>query len=336
VEGEETAMEATLFEDPACCWCWAFQPVATVFAFELGTLVRIRHVMGGLRDRPVADAGFIMQQWKKAEAVSGMPFDGEVWRLPPLRTTFLACRSIKAAAMFDQQAAARLLRKLQEAFCVERVLIDDIEAIFSLARQVGCDVEAMAENLASGRAEALFARDRAEAAQHGFGFPTLILRSGNQDSPIVLQGAVPYADILQALSSLGFPVKDRPRFRDTAECWARLFRIHRRLTFAEIHEVTGLDRQTFAARARDIGIRQSGVFHEIERLADGREREASQPQAPAASPAPAAPPEPVAPREPACPSLSVAEPAPVDGEAALPAAGAPSERDEAPLEASPE
>jgi protein-disulfide isomerase-like protein with CxxC motif len=320
-------MEATLFEDPACCWCWAFQPVATIFAFELGTLVRIRHVMGGLRDRPVADAGFIMQQWKKAEAVSGMPFDAEIWKLPPLRTTFLACRSVKAAAMSDEQAAARLLRRLQEAFCVEQVRIDELEMIFSLARDVGCDVEAMAENLASGRAEALFARDRSEAAQHGFGFPTLILRSGHQDAPVVLQGTVPYDDILEALASLGCPVRDRPRFHDTPECWSKLFRIHPRLTFAEIQEVTGLDRQALAARAKGMGIRQSGIFYEAP-APGGRERETRRPQAPAASPSPEAPDEP-------CPSCSVEELPGLDGEKLVPGE-TPPETAASPLEASPE
>ena len=86
-------MEVTYYEDPACSWCWAFQPAATAFAFEFRDLVRVRHVMGGLRDRPADDADFVVQQWKKAESLSGMPFETGIWARHTLETTFTACRA---------------------------------------------------------------------------------------------------------------------------------------------------------------------------------------------------------------------------------------------------
>ncbi len=256
-------MEVTFYEDPACSWCWAFQPVATRFAFEFGHLLRPRHVMGGLRDLPAADVRFVIQQWKKAEAVSGMPFDPRIWRKHRLRTTFVACRAVKAAGMISEEAAHRLLRRLREAQFVEQIPVDEVENIVHLGSEVGIDPDRLRENLASGRAETLFARDRAEAAQYGFGFPTIVLRNGPQDEPTVLQGAVPYEYILSALSARGFDLRKRRRFRDTEEHWAALFRIHRRLTLAELRKVTQLDGDRLLARICELGLRKRRVFYEL-------------------------------------------------------------------------
>ncbi|MGQ9591700.1 MAG: DsbA family protein, partial [Planctomycetota bacterium] len=256
-------MEIAFYEDPACSWCWAFQPVATRFAFEFGPLLASRRVMGGLRDLPAADAKFVIRQWKKAEAVSGMPFDPRVWRKYRLRTTFVACRAVKAAGMISEIAAHRLLRRLREAQFVEQVPIDDVETIVFLGTEVGIAAHRLRENLASGRAETLFARDRAEAAQYGFGFPTIVLRDGPLEEPTVLQGTVPYRDLLRALSAHGFDVRRRRRFRDTEEHWAALFRIHPRLTFAELQKVTRLEGSRLQDRLADLGVRKRGVFYEL-------------------------------------------------------------------------
>ncbi|MBI4601011.1 MAG: DsbA family protein [Planctomycetes bacterium] len=256
-------MEVTVYEDPACSWCWAFQPAATALAFELGHALRVRHVMGGLRDRPAADADFVVGQWRKAETISEMPFDPGIWSKHVLRTTYGACRAVKAAAILSATAAPRLLRRLQEAFFIERVPIDSAEEILRLAAEVGLDPEDMLENLSNGRAEALFARDRVEAGQHGFGFPTLVLRSGQLDALTLLQGAVPYDEILQTLLALGVPSSARRRFKDTREDWVRLFKVHRRLALAEIRQVTGMEPRHLLARLEEIGLRPCGALYEL-------------------------------------------------------------------------
>lgn len=184
-------MEVTVYEDPACSWCWAFEPVATTFAFELGHRFSIRHVMGGLRDRPAADVDFIVGQWRKAEAVSGMPFDVGIWEQHTLRTTFMACRAVKAAVILGADAATGLLRRLREAFYTEQARIDDANEVLRLAAEIGIDRELLLESLSNGRAETLFERDRAEASGQGFGFPTLLLHGQQQEEPLLLQGSVP-------------------------------------------------------------------------------------------------------------------------------------------------
>jgi protein-disulfide isomerase-like protein with CxxC motif len=256
-------MEVTFYEDPACSWCWAFQPVSTTFTYEFGEVVQPRRVMGGLRDRPAADAEFVVRQWKKAEAVSGMPFDCRIWKKHLLRTTFVACRVVKAASMIDELSAHRLLRRLREAQFVEQTPIDDLETVIQLGAELGIDTDQLRENIASGRAEAVFARDRVEAAQHGFGFPTILLRNGDQEKPILLQGAVPYDDIVQALYSIGISHKQRQPFRDTQRHWERVFAIHPRLTLVELQKVTQMPKPKLLARLEQLGIHRHAPFYTL-------------------------------------------------------------------------
>lgn len=255
-------MEVTVYEDPVCSWCWAFQPVSTIFEYEFRDLIAIRHAMAGLRDRPPADADFFAEQCRKAGEVFEMPFDCGVWKKRLLRSTFPACRAVVAASLIDRGAGPRLLRRLREAFHLEQVLIDDAETILRLATDVGIDVEALGENLASGRVEALFDRDRIEASRHGFGLPTLVFRSGRSEPPTVLEGAVPYEDILAALAACGIDIRERARFQDTPEGWQRLFSIHRRLTATEIRTVADLDPGKLERRLAEVGARLRGHFFE--------------------------------------------------------------------------
>src|SRR5262245_23098779 len=77
-------MEITLLEDPACSWCWAFQPVITAMLYELAghsfkTAIRLRSVMGGLCDRPAVEASFFARHWQTVAELSGMPFNTSIW-----------------------------------------------------------------------------------------------------------------------------------------------------------------------------------------------------------------------------------------------------------------
>src|SRR5882672_4996308 len=114
-------MEITLLEDPACGWCWAFQPVTTALSFELidgarKPALKLRRVMGGLRDSPVVEASFLTRHWQTAAQLSGMPFNPAIWERHLLRTTFESCRAVKAATAQGQRAADRFLRRIREAF----------------------------------------------------------------------------------------------------------------------------------------------------------------------------------------------------------------------------
>lgn len=259
-------MEITLLEDPACSWCWAFQPVITALQFEfLGREARghlkLRRVMGGLHDRPVVEASLFARNWLRAGEISGMPFNPEIWDRHLLRTTFEACRSVKGAQTQGQSAADRLLRRIREAYHVEGIPIDNREVILELAREVGLDLDALRENIENGRAEALFERDRREASEYRFGFPTCLVRKHPNDTPTVLNGVVTYAEVIHALLTLGLPPRARRRFEDRPQDWDRLFAIHARLTLAEIRLVSRLEGQALAESLARNSIQESGPFY---------------------------------------------------------------------------
>ncbi len=258
-------MEIILLEDPACSWCWAFQPVITALEFELLRAplkrpIKFRRVMGGLSDRPVIEGSFSARHWMIASVLSGMPFNPDIWDRHLLRTTFEACRAVKAALVQGQAPADRLLRRIREAFHVEGIPVDDREVLLELARGAGLDVEALREFLANGRADLLFDRDRQEVAPYRFGFPTLLLRKHPNDLPVILHGMVQYGEVLQVLHRMGLPPEERRRFVDCREHWDQLFAIHLRLTLAEIRLVTGLEGDLLAEAVARNAFEQGSFF----------------------------------------------------------------------------
>lgn len=258
-------MEITLLEDPACSWCWAFQPVTTALEFEvlrapLKRPIKLKRVMGGLSDRPVIEGSFFARHWMSAAELSGMPFNPEIWSRHLLRTTFEACRAVKAAQALGSPAGDRLLRRIREAFHADGIPVDDRETLLELAREEGLDVEAIREHLASGRAEQQFDRDRQEVTPYRFGFPTLLIRKHPTDQPTILHGMVQYGEVLQVLQRFGFPLGERRQFVDCPEHWDALFSIHRRLTQAEIRLVTGLDEAPLAEALARIANQEGPYF----------------------------------------------------------------------------
>ncbi|MEM7231359.1 MAG: DsbA family protein [Planctomycetota bacterium] len=260
-------MQVVLFEDPACSWCWAFQPSDTTFRFEFGDELDVRRVMGGLRDQPLPDRGFLRRQWLLAAEVSGMPFDPSILEARTLQSTFHACRAVKAVQVSQPALAERYLRRVREAFYVERVFVDDLNTLYSLATEVGVSLPKMEDHVDSARAEGFFRQDQAEAARFGFGFPTMVLMPTPGDTtadPVLLQGAVPYDDIVKAISEFGSR-EEIPRriFRDTPDDWRRLFGLHTRLTLAEVAQVTGLEEIHLRKRLLEFGVDLSGPFCKV-------------------------------------------------------------------------
>lgn len=261
-------MEVVFIEDPCCSWCWAYQPVRTAFAFEYQGYVRSRCIMGGLRDYPIADVDFVVGQWRMAAQMSGMTFDTGIWKKRVLRTTYVACRAVKAVGLVRPGLADRFLRRLREAFFTEQRAIDDLERILPLAEEVGVDVDRFGDHISSGRAEALFQRDLSEASRHGFGYPTTLVRNPHADHPIVLEGVIPYSDLTRAIADMGFPAKRRRKFRDRPRDWQRLFQLRPRLSLPELTLVTELRRDDLKKRLSQLGARQIGPFYCLDTAKD--------------------------------------------------------------------
>ena len=253
-------MEILFLEDPACGWCWAFQPVQTAFLFEYGERIPWRIALGGLREQPVPDPELCKRHWELAAEISGMPFHTGQWDLHQVATTSVASRVVKAVHLKSPETARRYLRRIQEAFHVDCLAIDDLETLFELAGDVDLDTAEILEQLANGRAAACFELDRNEAAQHGFGFPTVLLRRTSLEAPRVLSGNVSYDELTEALEETFREPIRRRRFGNTASDWQRLFRIHSRVTTAEIAQLTGWSSERIEAELAKRGFVLQGAF----------------------------------------------------------------------------
>ncbi len=118
--------------DPACVWSWAFEPVVWALMVEFGDDLEWTFVMGGLAREYGDDAGWgpegghggMARHWLEAADETGMPTDPLAWAEEPLRSTYPACRAVKAAQLQGRAAGYRYLRALREGIVCRRRPLD--------------------------------------------------------------------------------------------------------------------------------------------------------------------------------------------------------------------
>ena len=152
------------FTDPACPWSWAAEPAVRRLLVEFGDDIAVTYVMGGLA-REFRTPVETMRHVLDAAAASGMPTDPRLWLDAPPVSSYPACQAIKAAA--DQGLDEPYLRVVREGLMVDRVKLDNADALIGAARRVpGLDVERFAIDLRSAAIVEAFGADmeRARAA----------------------------------------------------------------------------------------------------------------------------------------------------------------------------
>jgi predicted DsbA family dithiol-disulfide isomerase len=162
-----------LYTDPACPWSWGAEPKLRRLAWEFGSSVEWRFVMGGLarsfgpgyRDTEARITGEgscfddLVANWLEVAAETGMPTDPRIWRQAPLSSTYPACQGVKAAADQGPEAAGRYLRRAREAILVERRKLDHSEALVAVAGEARLDTDRFRIDLASNATLEAFAAD---------------------------------------------------------------------------------------------------------------------------------------------------------------------------------
>lgn len=164
---------ARALTDPACPWSWGSEPKLRRLAWEFGSSLEWRWVMGGLarsfgpayRDSE-GDIGSgpncfadLMAHWLRVAAEARMPCDPRIWTQNPLSSTYPACQGVKAAAEQGADAATRYLRRAREAIMVERTKLDHAEALVAAAGEAGLDVDRFRLDLTSNAILEAFAAD---------------------------------------------------------------------------------------------------------------------------------------------------------------------------------
>ena len=131
---------------------------------EFGDDIAVTYVMGGLA-REFRTPVETMRHVLDAAAASAMPTDPRLWLDAPPVSSYPACQAVKAAA--DQGLDAPYLRVVREGLMVDRLKLDNADALIGAARRVaGLDVERFGIDLRSAAIVEAFGADmeRAQAA----------------------------------------------------------------------------------------------------------------------------------------------------------------------------
>ncbi|MGH3443062.1 MAG: DsbA family protein [Nitriliruptorales bacterium] len=192
--------------DPMCSWCWGFAPVLERLDSRYD--VPIRTITGGLRpgDRaePLDDRmrRFLAHHWEQVEDASGQPFDhATLGREGWVYDTEPSCRAVVAMREIAPAETLRWFARVQRAFYAEGLDVTDLDTFPDLLDDFDVDPVKYAEVLRTDETLERTHADFALAQRLGvFGFPTLLLRDGDE-SASVTRGFVPWEHLEPRLTA---------------------------------------------------------------------------------------------------------------------------------------
>lgn len=172
-------VELRLYTDPACIVSWAAEPQLRRLAWEFGSELEVRVVMGGLarsygpsyRDeegRIGAGADCfadLIAHWLDVAAESRMPCDPRLWTEAGITSTYPACMAVVAAREQGAEAGSAYLRRAREALVTERKKLDHTEALVAEAGPAGIDPKRFRIDLESNAILEAFAADLDEVRE---------------------------------------------------------------------------------------------------------------------------------------------------------------------------
>ena len=185
------------FADPMCSWCWGFSPVIRAIAGIAHDRAPVRLVVGGLRAgqrRPLDDQAkaALRHHWEEVERTTGQRFsfsfferDGFVY------DTELACRAMVVMRSFAPASTLAYLDAVHRAFYLSDRDVTDRSVLADIAKEFALDPAAFVALFEAPEiVEATLADFRATASAGITGFPTVILRRG-EDFSLLTAGYQP-------------------------------------------------------------------------------------------------------------------------------------------------
>ncbi len=191
--GPVVLMSVTLyyFYDPMCSWCWGFKPTWTQLCEQLPEHVAIEYVAGGLApdsDQPMSEDMQLKlpMTWQQIQRQLGTEFNFDFWRdCQPRRSTYPACRAVIAAGLQGQLDA--MINAVQRGYYLRALNPSNLDMLEQMAQEIGLDTAQFKADMAGERVEQLFqAQLRLTSQMPVQGFPSLVLKAGNQVRPIAL------------------------------------------------------------------------------------------------------------------------------------------------------
>src|SRR5256886_1321880 len=183
------------YTDAHNIWCWGFEPTIRRLEVRYPDTVRIETRQGGLFEdfSPVREQWARMSggRWKDSvrtffEAVSSqhrMPMNADAMldSSDDFNSTWPACIAAKAADIQGPDQGWRYLRRLREAWCLERRGIHLSAVQAEVAKESNLQVDAFVQALDDGSANEAVQRDRDECQTLGIsGFPTFVVRRDDE------------------------------------------------------------------------------------------------------------------------------------------------------------
>jgi 2-hydroxychromene-2-carboxylate isomerase len=161
------AVDVIHFTDPSCPWAYSAEPLMRTLQWRFGDGLRWRTVMIGLSEDTVRSTGSgytperRVRSWLGYQRRFGMPVLAE----PRTRliSSGRACRAVVAARAQSRDLSDALLRRIRLAWFTSTLLLDEDEALASVAALVpGLDVAQVISALDDPATEAAYQADRAE------------------------------------------------------------------------------------------------------------------------------------------------------------------------------
>jgi 2-hydroxychromene-2-carboxylate isomerase len=161
------AVDVIHFTDPSCPWAYSAEPLMRALQWRFGDGLRWRTVMIGLSEDTVrsASSGYTperrVQGWLRFQRRFGMPVLAEP--RSRLISSGRACRAVVAARAQSRELSDALLRRIRLAWFTSTLLLDEDEALASVAALVpGLDVAQVISAIDDPATEQAYQADRAE------------------------------------------------------------------------------------------------------------------------------------------------------------------------------
>lgn len=203
-------IEIYTFIDPTCPECWALEPILKKLEVEYGPYFTMRCLIRENTDDHQISAGMAegkdddVQKWEQTAIRYGMPCDGDVWYTHPVSSSYKADLAIKAAELQGKRAGLRYLRKLREAFFLNKENITDVSTLLACACHSGLDVDEFSRDMQAESAKRAFQRDMKIASEMEVEqLPALVfLNADDEEEGIKISGYYPYEAYEQVLCEM--------------------------------------------------------------------------------------------------------------------------------------
>ena len=186
------------FADPMCSWCWGFSPVIGAITESLGDRVSVRLVVGGFRageTRPLDEKAkaVLRHHWEEVEQTTGQPFSFSFFdRKGFVYDTEPACRALVVMRSFAPDSTLAYLEAVHRAFYLGNRDVSDRSVLADIAKKFTLDPAAFTALFEAPEIiEATLADFRAVASAGITGFPTVVLRRG-EDFSLLTAGFQPF------------------------------------------------------------------------------------------------------------------------------------------------